>query len=75
MAKPVRSEEGKKKVREYIIQYQKEHYDSVTFRIPKGQRDILNGYARILGMARNEMFMEAVKEYVERHIPADKRLI
>lgn len=71
MARPVRSPEGKRKVAEYVKKYQKEKYDSLSFRLPKGQRDIISGYAKLLHMDRNTMIKEAIREYIKNHLGKD----
>ena len=46
--------------------YLREKLDDVRFRVPKGQREIIQQHAAKLGESVNAFIMRAVKETMER---------
>lgn len=57
--------EFKPNTTEYKNQHAKEHYDRINVFFPKGQREKLKQFATEHGMSLNELFKEAVKQYIE----------
>lgn len=47
--------------------YVKTHLDDIKIRVPKGQREKLKSIAAEMGISRNQMFIKAVEEYIEKN--------
>ena len=48
----------------YISKYQKEKYDDIKLRVPKGKREVYRQEAAKRGMSLNKMFEAALDEYL-----------
>lgn len=65
---------------DYGIKFIKEKYDQIIIRIPKGERNRYKSLAAKLGVSVNQLFVQAVEQYISDHIdelgepsaPADK---
>ena len=49
-----------------VGKYMKAHYDNVTFRVPKGQREIIQTHAAAQGESTNAFIFRAIQEQMKR---------
>lgn len=52
--------------RKAVGKYEKENYDKVLLRMPKGERDKIKDSADAVGQSVNVYIMEAVRDRIER---------
>lgn len=57
-----------KKHMEYANNYIKENYEQIVLRIKKGERDRYKRLAAKLGVSVNQLFVQAVEQYISDHI-------
>lgn len=57
-----------KKQIDYGIKFIKEKYDQIIIRIPKGERDRYKSLAARLGLSVNQLFVQAVEQYIADNI-------
>ncbi len=57
-----------KKHMDYTNNYLKEKYEQIIIRIPKGSRDRYKALAARLGVSVNQLFVQAVEQYISDHI-------
>lgn len=53
---------------DYGIKFIKEKYDQIIIRIPKGSRDRYKSLASRLGLSVNQLFVQAVEQYIADNI-------
>ncbi len=46
----------------YDNEYQKNHYDKITFNIPKGKKELIKQLAEREGVSISTLFIEAVED-------------
>lgn len=51
---------------ESIKKYQDKTYDRIGLLVPKGQKEIMQAYAKAKGKSLNAFIVEAIKEKMER---------
>lgn len=55
---------------DYGIKFIEEKYDQIIIRIPKGKRDRYKALAARLGLSVNQLFVQAVEQYIADNIDA-----
>ena len=50
---------------EYVVAYQRDHYDTIKIRIPKGERDRWKAAADTHGQSLNSFVIETVEARIE----------
>lgn len=53
--------------------YMKTHLDDIKIRVKKGEREKLKAIAAEMGMSMNQMFLTAVREYIEGNYKPKKQ--
>ena len=48
-----------------VNRYISKHYDRLNITVPKGDRDLYKKFARDHNMSLNQLFITAVKKYIE----------
>ena len=49
-----------------VSKYMKANYDEIKFRVPKGQREIIQAHAASRGESTNAFIFRAIREQMER---------
>lgn len=57
-----------KKQQACVTRYVSAHYDKITVTVPKGERDRYKALAAKLGVSVNQLFVQAVEQYISDHI-------
>lgn len=57
-----------KKQQACVNRYVSKHYDKITLTVPKGSRDRYKALAAKLGVSVNQLFVQAVEQYISDHI-------
>lgn len=57
-----------KKQQACVTRYVSAHYDKITVTVPKGERDRYKSLAARLGVSVNQLFVQAVEQYISDHI-------
>ena len=55
-----------KSSKEGTIRYQKNHLDTICFRVPKGQKERYQKYAESIGMPLSGFIVKSMEEKMER---------
>ena len=57
-----------KKQQANVTRYVSKHYDQIKITVPKGERDRYKSLAARLGVSVNQLFVQAVEQYISDHI-------
>lgn len=57
-----------KKQQANVTRYVSRHYDQIKITVPKGERDRYKALAARLGVSVNQLFIQAVEQYISGHI-------
>lgn len=57
-----------KKQQACVSRYRSKHYDHISVTVPKGERDRYKSLAAKLGVSVNQLFVQAVENYIADHI-------
>lgn len=57
-----------KKQQANVTRYVSKHYDQIKITVPKGERDRYKALAAKLGVSVNQLFVQAVEQYISDHI-------
>lgn len=57
-----------KKQQANVTRYVSKHYDQIKITVPKGERDRYKSLAARLGVSVNQLFVQAVENYIAEHI-------
>lgn len=57
-----------KKQQACVTRYVSNHYDKITITVPKGERDRYKELAARLGVSVNQLFVQAVEQYIADRI-------
>lgn len=57
-----------KKQQANVTRYVSKHYDQIKITVPKGERDRYKSLAARLGLSVNQLFVQAVENYIAEHI-------
>lgn len=57
-----------KKQQACVTRYVSAHYDKITVTVPKGERNRYKALAARLGVSVNQLFVQAVEQYISDHI-------
>ena len=57
-----------KKQQANVTRYVSKHYDQIKITVPKGERDRYKRLAAKLGVSVNQLFVQAVEQYIADHI-------
>ena len=60
-----------KKQQACVTRYVASHYDQIKITVPKGERDRYKRLAEKLGVSVNQLFLQAVEEFIAEHIAED----
>lgn len=55
-----------KSAKEATIRYQKNHLDTICFRVPKGEKERFKKYAESIGMPLSNFIVKSMEEKMER---------
>ena len=55
-----------KSAKEATIRYQKNHLDTICFRVPKGEKERFKKYAESIGMPLSSFIVKSMEEKMER---------
>ncbi|MGI6722109.1 MAG: DUF1778 domain-containing protein [Anaerovoracaceae bacterium] len=51
---------------EYQDEYNREHYDRIQIRVPKGEKEIIKNAAKVAGQSVNEFVVRAVRNSIKK---------
>lgn len=57
-----------KKQQANVTRYVSKHYDQIKLTVPKGERDRYKALAARLGLSVNQLFVQAVEQYISDNI-------
>lgn len=57
-----------KKQQACVSRYRSKHYDHISITVPKGERDRYKSLAARLGVSVNQLFIQAVEQYISDNI-------
>lgn len=57
-----------KKQQACVNRYVAKHYDQIRLTVPKGSRDRYKALAARLGVSVNQLFVQAVEQYISDHV-------
>ena len=57
-----------KKQQACVNRYMVKNYDRINLAVPKGERDRYKALAARLGLSVNQLFIQAVEQYISDHI-------
>lgn len=57
-----------KKQQACVNRYMAKNYDRINLAVPKGERDRYKALAARLGVSVNQLFIQAVEQYISDHI-------
>ncbi len=55
-----------------VAKYNKNHYDSINVRVPKGQRAVIQAHAEMQGETTNGFINRAIKQTIDNDNKEDK---
>lgn len=53
--------------RRAVARYNRENYDIISLRVPKGQRDVIKEFAKSRGETVNSFLIRIIKEAMEKN--------